>query len=103
MPKMIKRNFVFVAVHAFYPLGTRTNQAHVTFEDVPKLRQFIEPRFAQPSTDPRNPRIPFARINIVGLFRAIRHRAKLVSNESLAFPSDPNLVENRGASVFQPN
>src|ERR1700704_6520452 len=68
VPKMVKRNFLLITLRAFDPFRARPDQAHVAFEHIPELRQFIESKFAQPSPDARDARIAFARINIRLLF-----------------------------------
>src|SRR6266568_2500947 len=77
VPEMIKRNCPLIAFGAFIPLRAWTDQAHVALEDIPKLRQLVEPQFAQPTPKGSDPRVAFARVNIVVLlYGAQAHRSE---------------------------
>src|SRR5207244_1204973 len=62
VPEMIKRNLFLISFDAPDPLRAWTDQAHVTLEDIPNLRQLVEPHFPQPAPDTRYTRIIFARV-----------------------------------------
>src|SRR5207237_5162487 len=49
VPEMIKWNLFLIRFGAPYQLRARTDKTDVALEDFPKLRQFIEPQFPQPS------------------------------------------------------
>src|SRR5437899_12745254 len=49
VPKMIKRDGLLITFGALAPLRTRTNQADVAFEGIPKLRQLIKTQFTHPT------------------------------------------------------
>src|ERR1041384_2827338 len=94
MPKMIKRDALFIPLGTFAPLRPRPNQADVTFERVPKLRQFIEPKFPQPSAHTRHSRIIFARINVfVRIIRTTAHSPELKKYKTLSVATDSFLSE----------
>src|SRR5437016_13035117 len=40
-----------------YGVGPRTNQAHIPFQDIPELGQFVEAVLAKQAAEPRNARI----------------------------------------------
>src|SRR2546426_1010847 len=64
MPEMIKRNLLFVALHTLEPLRAWPDQAHVAFEHIPKLRQFVQAELAQQAAEASYPRIVLTRVNI---------------------------------------
>src|ERR1700730_9332901 len=73
MTEMIKRNLFFVSLRALYPLGTRTDQAHLACQYIPKLRQFIETQLSQPAADLRNARVTWPRVNVIVLIETHLH------------------------------
>src|SRR5690348_6135199 len=94
MPEMIKRDRLLVALGAFAPLGSRTNQANVPLQRVPQLRQFIETKLSQPAAHTCHSAIALARIHvIVYLIPAQAHCPKFHKNEALAIATDPFLPE----------
>src|ERR1700719_5407342 len=99
MPKMIKRNLFFVPLRALYPLGTRTDQAHLACQYIPKLRQFIETQLSQPAAKPRHTRVIWPRVEIIVLIEAHLHRPELVGGERVPLAANTNLPENRRSSV----
>src|SRR5215475_11985554 len=75
VPKVIERDALLIAFGTLAPLRPRTNQADVAFKSTPKLRQFIEPKFPQPSPYTCHSGISFTRVNIfVGSIPATAHR-----------------------------
>src|SRR5438477_105346 len=63
MAKMIEWNLLLVALDALDPFRARSDQTDVAFEHVPKLREFVDSKFAQPAAQPSNARIVFTRVN----------------------------------------
>src|ERR1044071_1210466 len=47
----VERNLTRELADELWPRGTRPDETHVTFEDIPQLRQFIEPRATQEMAD----------------------------------------------------
>src|SRR4051794_40754006 len=73
VPKMIEGDCLLVTFGALAPLRAWTNQADVSFERVPQLRQFIESKFPQPSPHSRHTTIVFSRVNILVRFIGASH------------------------------
>src|SRR5205085_2071870 len=79
-------------------LGPRPDEAHITEQHVPQLRDFIDPGLAQETADGGDPGIAGFRPYRAGiLFRVVAHRAKLVDDERLAMTADAALMVQRGA------
>src|SRR5207302_9998410 len=53
-PAVIVETVARVVVHG---MGARTNQAHIPFQDIPELGQFVEAVLAKKAAEPRNARI----------------------------------------------
>src|SRR5438552_17423736 len=68
VPEMIERNFFLITLGTFYPLRSRTDQAHLAAKHVPKLRQFIQAQLSEPESQSQQTPIVAARINIFWLF-----------------------------------
>ena len=64
---MIKWDCLLIAFGALAPLRAWTNQADVSFERVPKLRELIEPKFPKPPSYGRHTTIVFSRVNVLVL------------------------------------
>ena len=96
MAKMIEWNLLLVALDALDPFRARSDQTDVAFEHVPKLREFVDSKFAQPAAQPSNARIVFTRVNVVALIASRRelHRSELVGSERVALAPCPHLLEN---------
>src|SRR6266487_7159434 len=105
MPEMIKRNLFLIPLGAPDPLRAWTDQAHVAFEDIPKLRQLIEPQFPQPAPGARYARIIFASVEIGCLLVQIahEHRAELICCKNVTFAPDTRLPEDCRSTAFHPN
>ena len=58
MAVVIKGNFLNKLVDKYFLLGAWTNQAHITFQDVPELRQFVDAGFADDVSDTGDAGIP---------------------------------------------
>ena len=79
------------------PFGTRANQTHLAAQDVPQLRQFIEPVSTQVEADSRTSRIarngPY---RSEMLFSVFMHGTKLDNRELFSAESNPDLpIEDR--------
>src|SRR6266567_6293514 len=105
VPEMIERNCFLVALSASDPFRAWTNQAHVALEDIPKLRQLIEPEFPQPAPRTGYARIIFARVEIGCLVVQVahEHRAELICRKNVTFAPDTRLPEDCRSAAFHPN
>src|SRR5438128_5980464 len=102
---MIKRNRFLISFGAPDPLRAWTDHAHVALEDIPKLRQLVEPHFPQPAPNTRYARIIFASVEVGRLLVQVlhEHRAELVCSENLTFAPDPQLSEDCGTATLHQN
>src|SRR5439155_20823586 len=102
---MIKRNRLLISFGAPDPLRAWTDHAHVALEDIPQLRQLVEPHFPQPASNTRYARIIFASVEIYRLLVQVphEHRAELVCSKNVTFASDPQLSEDCGSAALHPN
>src|SRR5438094_3224525 len=100
---MIKRNRFLISFDAPDPLRAWTDQAHVALEDIPKLGQLVEPQFAQPAPEASDPRVAFARVNILVLLRVHTHRSEFKNNERFLVPADPFLLKKNRTSFSDPD
>src|SRR5262245_40236799 len=64
MPEMIKWYPLIILFSAPDPFRAWANQAHVPFEDIPKLRQLVEAQFPQPVPSAGHARIVVSRVEI---------------------------------------
>src|SRR6266700_1067757 len=78
---MIKRDCLLISFGALAPLCAWTNQADVSFERIPKLRQLIEAKFPQPTPHRRHTTIAFSRVNVLVRFIAASHCSEFEKNE----------------------
>src|SRR5436189_1594396 len=108
MPKMIERYLSLILFGALDPFRAWTNQAHVAFEDIPKLGQLIEPQPPQPAPSPCYariilPRIRIGRLNCL-LFRiAHEHCTELICRKSVTLAPDTRLLEDCLPAAIHPN
>src|SRR5438309_5192044 len=103
MPKMIKWDRLLIALGALAPLRAWTNQADISLERVPKLRQLIEPEFSQPTPHRRHATIIFARVNVlVCMIRAPAHGSEFEKNEPFAVTAYSFLPEENRTAVLYP-
>src|SRR6266516_6613261 len=103
VPKMIKWNRLLVSFGALAPLRAWSNQADVSFERIPKLRQLVEPKFPQPTPNRSNTTIVFSRVNVfVRIIRAPVHRSEFEKNESSSVAADSFLSEKNRTAIFCP-
>jgi len=88
LPEMIKWNLFLIPFGALDPLRARADQAHVALEDIPKLRQLIEPQFPQRSSGMRYAGIILPRVKIGRLLVQVahEHRAELVCRKIAGRP-----------------
>src|SRR5438552_1152357 len=102
VPKMIKWNRLLVSFGALAPLRAWSNQADISFERIPELRQLIEPKFPQPTPHRGHTTIVFSRVNVfVRIIRAPVHRSEFEKNESSSVAADSFLpVENRTTVLY---
>src|SRR4029453_9016022 len=93
VPKMIKWDCLLIAFGALAPLRPRTNQADVSFERVPKLRQLIESKFPQQTPHSCHTTIVFSRVNVLVRFIGASHRSEFEKNEPSSVTADSFLPE----------
>src|SRR4029077_159446 len=103
MPKMIKWDCSLIAFGALAPLRAWTNQADISFERVPKLRQLIEAKFPQPTPNRRHTSITFSRVNVLVHFIAASHCSEFEKNEPSSVTADSFLLEKNRTAVLHPN
>src|SRR6266568_6856566 len=105
VPEMIERNCFLVALSASDPFRAWTNQAHVALEDIPKLRQLIEPEFPQPAPRTGYARIVVPRVEIGRILVQVthEHRAKLVCRKDTTFAPDTRLPKDYRTAALYPN
>ena len=97
-----------VAVHLFGNDRARTDEAHVSAQDIPELREFIQAVFPQEAADsgnagvflelevpfPFRPQIgPFGQKALKNLLSVGHHGAKLVAGEEFAAMAHPLMGE----------
>src|SRR5438094_113551 len=89
----------FELVHELGPFGAGPNQAHVTAEDVPELRQLVEVGAAQKTADEGHARVIDRRpASARERLAVVRHGADLVNPERSPTAPEPNLaVDGRPA------
>src|SRR5216117_1609613 len=93
---MIKRDCLLIEFGALAPLRAWTNQADVSLERVPKLRQLIEAKFPQPTPHRRHTTIAFSRVNVLVRFIAASHCSEFEKNEPSSVTADSFLSEKTG-------
>src|SRR6266403_4158820 len=108
VPEMIKRNYLFVTFGALSPFRAWADQAHVTLEDIPKLRQLIEPQSPQAAPSARYARIILPRIEIGCLNRRLfrighKHRPELICRKDVTFVPDTRLPEDCRPAALHPS
>src|SRR2546430_16933544 len=102
VPKMIKWDCLLISLGALAPLRPRSNQADVSFERVPKLRQLIEAKFPQPTPHRRHTTIAFSRVNVLVRFIAASHCSEFEKNEPSSVTADSFLSEKNRTAVLDP-
>src|SRR6476660_1586718 len=103
VPKMIKWDCLLIAFGALAPLRPWTNQADVSFERVPKLRQLIESKFPQPSPYSRHTTIIFSRVNVLVRFIGASHGSEFEKNEPSSVTAYSFLPEKHRTAVLHPD
>src|SRR5215208_5078141 len=103
MSKMIKWDCLLIPFGALTPLRAWTNQADVSFERVPKLRQLIESKFPQQTSHSRDTTIVFSCVNVVVRFIGGSHCSKFEQNEPSSITADPFLPEKHWIAVLDPD
>ncbi len=85
----------------FGALGTRTDQAHVAFEHVPELREFVDVPLAHEGADFEAASVPLPRpLRSVFIFGIHPHAADLVDLEVFPAAPDAHLRVEDGAGGF---
>src|SRR4029077_648656 len=100
---MVKRDCLLIAFGALAPLGAWTNQANVSFERVPKLRQLIESKFPQQTPHTRHRTIPFSGVNVLIRFIGGSHCSEFEKNQPSSFAADSFLPEKHRTAVLDPD
>ena len=96
-----------VARAVVYGMGARTNQAHISFQDIPKLGQFVEAILAKKAAEPRDARVignleervaalVESAKRIFQFVRAVEHGPEFIANKSLSlFPGAERTIDDR--------
>src|SRR6476620_43773 len=103
VPKMIKWDCLLIAFGALAPLRAWTNQADVSFERIPQLRQLIESKFPQPTPQRRHTTIVFSRVNVLVRFIGGSHCSEFEKNEPSSVTADSFLPEKHRAAILDPD
>src|SRR6478736_1114144 len=103
VPKMIKWDCLLIAFGALAPLRPWTNQADVSFERVPKLRQLVESKFPQPPPHSGHTTIVFSRVNVLVRCIGASHCSEFEKNEPSSVTADSFLPEKDRNAVHHPN
>src|ERR1035441_3440142 len=87
-----------LAVHLIMRHGVRawTDEAHVSFPNVEKLREFVHGRASQKSANPGKSPIPFLGLRYGRTILAHRHAAEFVDDDLLAMQPIAALLEQDG-------
>ena len=98
---LVKRDAFFELFHEHFLFGARADKAHVAFEDVEKLRQFVQPCFADKAADARDAVV--ADLGELGtvLLGIGAHAAEFVNLKFAAALSDTVLDKQHAAGAFQ--
>ena len=84
--------------YEFGALGTRADEAHVSHENVEKLRQLVEPGATQPFADPGDTRVAKDRPDRTrDVFGVGPHRSEFVENEDAPILTDTLLAKEHRA------
>src|SRR2546423_2382781 len=102
--EMIERDRSLITFGALAPFRARPNQADVSFQRIPKLRQLVESKFAQPTPHRCDTNIPFSCVDVfIRLMGAAAHCSKFEKNESSSIAADPFLPEKDWTTLLCPN
>src|ERR1044072_8262336 len=101
MPLLVERNFLGQLGHKMRPLGSWTNEAHLTLQNVPELGNFIDSDLANDATHARRTIVFLAGPNRTCFFSINTHRAKLCEDECAAVLADSFLPVKNRASRFE--
>ena len=97
-------DFMLEICDQFRPLGSRANQAHFSFEDVPELRDFVDVPLAHESANLQTSRIIFRRPSNDAIFLGIEaHTANLDHFKRFAFTPEASLAVEDRAWRFKKN
>src|ERR1700752_951442 len=92
MPLLVKRNLLGELSHEVWPFRSRSDEAHLTFQDVPELRNLIDPDLANDAADARRTSVAFTGPNRSRCFSVNPHRAKLGQYKRAPVPADSFLL-----------
>ena len=88
MPELVMVGFV-------YRMGSWAHEAHISPQHIPQLREFVEARPAEESSDPCHPRVVLPRRGVIVLGQHRVHGSEFPQPECLPVQADPLLVEER--------
>src|SRR5690242_16336517 len=86
-----------------WPFWTRADKSHLSAQDIPKLRDFVNPNLADYPSHSRRPIVVFASPNRPVLLGVDSHRTKLCQNKRLSIFSYSLLPVEDGATRFELN
>src|SRR5439155_22935105 len=99
---VIERNLLGQHRHELGSFGPRPDEAHLAFQDVQELGQFIDPRASEETPNARYARIVDACPARLAIhLRVLRHAAELKQRELGASRTDPLLSIDDRLAVFQ--
>src|SRR5258708_37717693 len=104
MPFVVVGNVLAKAFDKYRPLWPRPYEAHVAANYIDKLRDFVQPEFADKLADPRHSRIVLSRpLGAIGELCIHPHRPELQHLERLPSQADALLPEDRRTFRIQPH
>src|ERR1044071_4329846 len=101
MSLLVKRNLLGQLGHEMRTLRTWTNEAHLTLQDVPELRDLVHAYLANDATNARRARVFLAGPNWSILFGVNSHRAKLCQHKRVAVLTYSFLFVENCSTRFQ--
>ena len=98
----IRKKFVILLCD-FRPFRSRTHHAHIPFQDVPELGQFIQAALADEAADGRDAVVVVAggEAGHTVLLGVGSHAAELIDGELSSVFGEAHLLINRGAAVIE--
>src|SRR5215218_1723591 len=103
MSLFVERNLLSQLSHEMGTFWSRTDEAHLAFQNVPELRDLVDSNLAYDATDACSASVAFTRPNRTSLFGVNSHRAKLHQGEWATVLSYPVLLVKDWTARFQPD
>ena len=93
MSDIVIRQLFLELADEFWAFGAGTDEAHVSFEDVEELWQFVNAQQSQPFADPGHSGIVFLSPDRSVFFGIVAHGAEFIEREFLVVESHACLTE----------